>query len=77
MMEPARVGPRWPGTNDDTAAIKIHTHIRALTGELLKHRITAGTADDGKQFGVTWADRGTLFLLDRAYNAASLSSSST
>jgi hypothetical protein len=62
----------WPGTTDDTAAIKLHTQIRATTGELLKDKITAGTAADSKHFGVTWADAGSLFLLDRGYSGASL-----
>lgn len=69
---PPALRPRWPGTNDGTAAIKVHTWIRALTGQLLKRRVTAGTADDGKNFGVMPSDKGSLFLLDRAYCAARL-----
>lgn len=69
---PPTLRDRWPGTNDGTAAIKVHTWIRALTGQLLKRRVTAGTADDGKNFGVMPSDQDCLFLLDRAYSAARL-----
>lgn len=62
----------WPGSNEGRAALKLHTRIRATTGELLWHRITKATAYDGHQFGVDWSHTGVLFLLDKAYNSASL-----
>lgn len=62
----------WPGSNDGTAAIKLHTWVRAVTGELLWHKLTQATAYDGHHFGVNWSHTGVLFLLDRAYNSASL-----
>ena len=64
---------RWfKGTRKAAAAIKIHTRIRALTGELLWHRITAGSAADCKSFGVSWKDRACLFLFDKGYQSSSL-----
>lgn len=64
----------WPGTRRQSrpAAIKVHTWIRALTGELLKHRITGERFADSKAFGIDWSAAGTLFLFDRGYSSASL-----
>jgi putative transposase len=64
----------WKGarTNSAGAAVKVHTWVRALTGELLHHRITAETHADVKAFAVTWKDAGKLFLFDRGYPSASL-----
>lgn len=38
----------WKGvrTNSAPAAVKVHTRVRAITGELLRHRITAETHAD-------------------------------
>jgi hypothetical protein len=69
-----RLATRWPGTrrNSRPAAIKVHTRIRVLTGELLWHRITGERVHDGKAFGVNWKDAGKLFLFDRGYPSASM-----
>ncbi len=63
----AELRDRWPGTNEGTAAIKVHTWIRALTGEILKYKITAGTTHDAKVFGVTWKAAGTYVLAVAPY----------
>ena len=53
----------WRGCRHSRpAAVKVHTRIRALTGELLRYRITPETYGDNKAFGVSHQDRGTLFL---------------
>lgn len=64
----------WPGTRTRSrpAAIKVHTWVRAVTGELLKHRITGERFADGKAFGVDWTAAGKLFLFDRGYPSASM-----
>ena len=62
---------KWKGTGSD-AAVKVHTLIRALTGELLHYRITAETRPECRVFGVGHWARGSLFLLDRGYSAAAL-----
>ncbi len=64
----------WPGTrrHSSPAAIKIHTWVRAVTGELLKHRITKERHADSRAFGVDWSAAGKLFLFDRGYPSASL-----
>jgi len=62
---------RWKGTATD-AAIKVHTLVRPLTGELLRYRITEETRPECKVFGVGHWARGALFLLDRGYSAAAL-----
>jgi len=69
-----RLAGRWPGTRTTTApaAIKVHTWVRALTGELLKHRVTGERRSDGKAFGIDWAWRGCLFLFDRGYPSSSM-----
>ena len=62
---------KWKGTGSD-AAVKVHTLIRALTGELLRYQITAETRPECRVFGVGHWARGSLFLLDRGYSAAAL-----
>jgi len=64
----------WAGTRtrSSPAAIKVHTWVRAVTGELLKHRITRERFADSKAFGVDWSAKGKLFLFDRGYPSASL-----
>ena len=64
----------WPGTRTKTspAAIKVHTWVRAVTGELLKHRITKERYADSKAFGLDWSATGKLFLFDRGYPSATL-----
>ena len=64
----------WKGSrkNSAAAAIKVHTRIRAITGELLRHRITAETYSEMRAFGVHWTDAGKLFLFDRGYPSASM-----
>lgn len=54
------------------AALKIHTRVRALTGELLRHRITAGARADCHSLGFDWRDAKKLFLFDRGYASATL-----
>lgn len=54
------------------AAIKIHTFVRPLTGELLSYRLTEETRPDCKVFGVSHDVRGKLLLLDRGYADGSL-----
>ena len=65
---------RWPGTRwkSSPACIKVHTWIRALTGELLQHRITGERRSDGRTFGIGWAWRRCLFLFDRGFPSASM-----
>lgn len=60
----------WPGTRKSAspAAIKVHTRVRATTGELLWHKITKEAYGDVRAFGVRWVDRGKLFLADMAYS---------
>ena len=60
----------WPGTRrtSSPAAVKVHTRVRATSGELLSHRITKEAYGDVRAFGVTWADRAKLFLFDMAYS---------
>ncbi len=63
----------WRGCRHSRpAAVKVHTRIRALTGELLRYRITPETYGDNKAFGVSHQDRGTLFLFDRGYCSPTL-----
>lgn len=63
---------KWKGTRSNRkAALKVHTIVRACTGELLRHKITAEAHGDGRELKVgRWA-RGALFLFDRAYRSAS------
>lgn len=65
---------KWRGTRESSAkaAIKVHTRIRVVTGELLRWVITPETRADCKKFGISWADAGTLFLFDRGYSSPSL-----
>ena len=58
--------------NSMKAALKVHTWVRALTGELVKYKITADAHGDGKAFGVDHELRGTLVLFDRGYSSQSL-----
>jgi hypothetical protein len=64
----------WRGTrrNSAKAALKVHAWVRALTGELLKYRITADAHGDGRAFGIDHALRGCLVLLDKGYSSPSL-----
>jgi len=66
--------PVWRGTrtNSRPGALKVHTWVRALTGELLKYRITPETYGDNRAFGVSHQDRGVLFLFDRGYSSPTL-----
>lgn len=63
----------WKGTRHTRkAALKVHTMVRALTGELLRHKITAEAHGDGRELRVgRWA-KGALFFFDRAYSEASM-----
>lgn len=63
---------RWRGTRrNNPAAIKLHTMIRAVTGELLQHRITAEAHADQRELKVGHWAKSRLFLFDRAYRSAS------
>jgi hypothetical protein len=62
----------FKGTRKARSSIKVHTRIRALTGELLWHRITKGSAADSKSFAMSHKERGKLFLFDKGYQSASL-----
>ena len=64
----------WKGTRKSSAeaALKVHTFVRAVTGELLKSRITAASYADCKALGVGHWAKNTLFLFDRGYSSASL-----
>ena len=62
----------FKGTRKAKAAIKVHTQIRALTGELLSYCLTAGSAADCKSFGVGQKDKGCLFIFDKGYQSSSL-----
>ena len=61
----------FPGVSS-TAAIKVHTRIRALTGELLSHSITAERRHDSKELKIGRWVKGVLYLLDRGYADGSL-----
>lgn len=69
-----RLRHHWRGTrrNSAPAAIKLHTWVRALTGELVKYKLTADAHGDARAFGVDHALRGTLVLIDKAYSSPSL-----
>lgn len=58
--------------NSMKAAVKVHTWIRALTGEVVKYKITADAHGDGRAFGVDQELRGVLVLFDRGYSSQSL-----
>jgi putative transposase len=64
----------WRGTrrNSAPAAVKLHTWVRAFTGELLKYRLTADAHGDGRAFGVDHDLRGVLVIFDKAYSSPSL-----
>ncbi len=64
----------WRGTRTTSspAALKVHTWIRATTGELLRYRITEEARSDASVFGVNWSAAGKLLLFDRGYRSASL-----
>lgn len=64
----------WKGTRRSTAkaALKVHTFVRAVTGELLRYRITAEAHADCRAFAIGHWARGMLFLFDRGYSSASL-----
>jgi hypothetical protein len=58
---------RWKATGEGKAALKVHTRVRATTGEILRAKISPAVHHDSKHFGVNWKDAGKLFLLDQAY----------
>ncbi len=64
----------WKGcrSNSASAAIKVHTVVRALTGELLRYRITKEAYPDAKGIGTGPWMRGSLILFDRGYPSPSL-----
>jgi len=62
---------KWKGTGS-AAAVKVHTLVRALTGELLRYKITAETRPECRVFGIGHWGKDVLFLLDRGYSAAAL-----
>ena len=62
---------RWKGSGAP-AAVKVHTLVRALTGELLRYKITEETRPECRVFGVGHWARNMLFLLDRGYSDGSL-----
>lgn len=63
----------WKGTRHSRkAAVKVHTWIRATTGELLRHRITAETFAEARAFGKAHALKGVLFLFDMGFPSAGL-----
>ncbi len=64
----------WKGcrNNSASAAIKVHTVVRALTGELLRYRITKEAYPDAKGIGTGSWMRGALILFDRGYPSPSL-----
>ncbi len=63
----------WPGTRSQApAAIKVHTQVRALTGEILRHRITGERTYENQAFRPGhWRER-SLYLLDRGYTDVSM-----
>ena len=64
----------WKGTrrNSAKAALKVHTWVRAFTGEVVKYRLTQDAYGDGRAFGIDHALRGVLLLLDKGYSSPSL-----
>jgi len=64
----------WRGCrgNSAKAAIKVHTVVRAFTGELLRYRITKEAHADAKGIGTGPWMRGALILFDRGYPSPSL-----
>jgi len=63
----------YPGTrkNSAKAAVKLHSKVRATTGELLDYRITPETGSELAEWHFTGADKGVLHLVDRGYSSAS------
>lgn len=58
----------WPGTRKQApAALKVHTDIRVLDGELLRYHITPGTTPDLHGFPRAPWRSGALYLIDRGY----------
>lgn len=74
MKVDSRLKKLWPGTRKSSspAAIKAHTRVRVLTGELLWHRITGERHADSHAFGIGHWAKDILFLFDRGYASASL-----
>lgn len=74
MQVDARLKKLWPGTRKSSApaAIKAHTRVRVVTGELLWHRITGERHADSRAFGIGHWAKDVLFLFDRGYASASL-----
>ena len=64
----------WKGTRENSAAaaLKVHTFIRALTGELLRYKLTAEAYGDSRGFGAGHWIRNCLLLLDQGYSSPSL-----
>lgn len=64
----------WKGTRKSSAkaALKVHTLVRAVTGELLRYRLTAEAYADCRAFTIGHWAKGMLFLFDRGYSSASL-----
>lgn len=63
----------WKGTRHSRkAAVKVHTWIRATTGELLRNRITAEVFPEARAFGMAHALKGILFLFDMGFPSAGL-----
>jgi putative transposase len=58
--------------NSVKAALKVHTWIRALSGELVKYSITAHAHGDGRAFVVDQDLQGVLVLFDRGYSSHGL-----
>ena len=69
-----RLAHIWKGTRKTSAkaALKVHTFVRAVTGELLRHRITPDARSDCQEFALGHWAKGMLFLFDRGYRSASL-----
>ncbi len=63
----------WRGTrrNSSKAALKVHTLVRALSGELLRYRLTPDAFADAKAFGAGPWMRNVLLLFDRGYPSPS------
>ena len=64
----------WKGTRRTSAkaALKVHAWVRALTGELVKYRVTREAFGDSRAFGIDSSLRGTLVLMDRGDCSPSL-----
>ncbi len=63
----------WPGTRSQApAAIKVHTQVRALTGEILRHRITGERTYEKQAFGPGQWRELVRYLMDRGYTDVSL-----